>query len=378
MEKLYRIWFAEKKSVPKTMTAFLENELGGIENLYNADESVYSKIEGLSKSATEDLLDKSLDGAKKIIDDCEKLGIDIITKESPQFPEVLSHISEPVQVLYVKGNIPDWSNTLKISIVGSRSCTEYGRTATERFASKLAGEGVVVVSGMAMGVDGIAMRAAMNSGGFVVGVMGCGLEEGYPKCNRDIFSELIKSGCAISEYPPYTPPNSWHFPHRNRIVCALSDGVLVTEAKFKSGTLITANIALNTGVPLFSVPADIFKASYTGNNYLLTHGAAAACSAEDIIEAFPREYNAIKRVLSSQNDKEEELSVLTAPEDDWIEDESEKAIVRLLRQKDMDIEELAQKSGISTRDINSHLTILEVEGIIIKLAGARYRYNTEQ
>ncbi len=373
MELLYRIWLAQKHKVKKKTACEMIKITGSAENVYNLSEDDYISF-GCNEKETEQLLDKNLDEARRITEDCKKLGIKILTPLSDEFPQVLCDIKEPVQVLYVKGNLPDWDSTLKIAIVGTRHNSEYAEIVTSRFSSELANEGVMVISGMALGIDGIAMRSALKNGGFVVGVMGCGLDEAYPKQNSDIFEELKEYGCAISEYPPGEGANRMHFPERNRIVCALSDGVLAVEAPLKSGTLITARFAREMGKHLFAVPGNIYHNYNEGTNQLLRTGATAVTSVSDILEEFPYKYNSIKRTRNIE--KVDEI-IEVSSEDLWIDDPLDEKIVNLLKKKDMNIEEIAAECDTRINEINSHLTILEVEGIVVKLAGARYKYNTE-
>ena len=374
MEILYRIWLAQKSKLKKESAGELLRKAGSAKNVYEADEEFYISNTDCSEGAIKQLSDKSLDEAKAIVKTCEEQDIRILIPESEYFPSVLEELEEPVLVLYVKGIIPKWENTLKIAMVGTRDNSEYGEVVATRFAGELAREGVIIISGMAKGIDGISMRSAFNNNGFVIGVMGRGLDEAYPKRNSDIFENVCKYGCAISEYPPGVGPFKTHFPERNRIVSALSDGILAVECPVKSGTMITAAFAEKMGKKLFAVPGNIYSKNCEGPNYLLKTGAVAVTSPEDILEEFPQKYNIIKRI----NDVKDEKKVVIPIEDDsWVDDPVDKEIIGYLKSSDMSIEELSEKSGYEIKTLNSHLTILEVEGIVIKLAGARYRYNTE-
>ena len=373
MELLYRIWLAQKYKVRKKKACEMIKITGSAENVYNLSDDEYINF-GCNEKEIEQLNEKNLDEAGCIINDCEKLDIKILTPLSDEFPKILCDIKEPVQVLYIKGEIPDWNNILKIAIVGTRHNSEYAGVVTSRFSSELADKGAVIVSGMAMGIDCIAMNEALKSEGFVIGVMGRGLDEAYPKQNSELFEELTEKGCAISEYPPGEGANRMHFPQRNRIVCALSDGVLAVEAPLKSGTLITARYAREMNKPLFAVPGNIYNRYNEGTNQLLRTGATAVTSVNDILEEFPYKYNSIKRTrVSEKTDDITEVS----NEDLWIDDPLDDRIIKLLKKRDMNIEEIAAECDVRINELNSHLTILEVEGIILKLAGARYKYNTE-
>ena len=376
MEILYRIWLAQKSKLKKDVAGELLRKAGSAKNAYEADREYYINNIDCSEGVIEQLLDKSLDEAKEIVKKCEELDIQILTPDDEYFPSILNELDEPVLVLYAKGIIPKWENTLKLAMVGTRDNSEYGEVVATRFAGELAREGVIIISGMAKGIDGISMRSAFKNNGFVIGVMGRGLDEAYPKRNSDIFENICKYGCAISEYPPGVGAFKTHFPERNRIVSALSDGVLAVECPLKSGTMITAGFAEKMGKKLFAVPGNIYSKNCEGPNYLLKTSAVAVTAPEDILEEFPQKYNTMKRINTVINNTKKPI-IPVEEADSWVDDPVDKEIIGYLKASDMSIEELSEKSGYEIKTLNSHLTILEVEGIVIKLAGARYRYNTE-
>lgn len=346
---------------------------GSIEAVYAAGMDDYVKVSGITKPAAAALCDKGLDGAKKIIDDCEKFGIRILTAEDADFPRELTALSSPVQVLYALGTVPDWDNILSIAVVGTRLSTEYGNMAAKRMSHELAASGVTIVSGMARGIDSVAMKAAIRVGAPTVAVMGCGLESAYPPENRDLMNAIIETGCALSEYPPFSPPLPGHFPERNRIVCGLSNGVLAIEAPIKSGTLITAQFAMESGRTLFAVPGSIFATKSMGTNLLLKKGATAATCAKDILDAFPIR---AKSLTPPETKKAVEVPP-AAEETSDLEglNDKEKQIITLLKEKDMHIEEISARSNMTVPELNGILPLLEIEGYILKKAGSIYQYN---
>ncbi len=369
--KLLRIWLASKTMGMTWRAAQLEDCLGSIEAVYEAGKDDYIKLAEMRPSIANQLCDKSLDTAKKIIADCEKYGIEILTPEDDRFPKVLLTISSPVQVLYMLGKVPDWNEILSIAIVGTRKYTEYGEIAATRIAGDLAENGVTIISGMAEGIDSFALRAAVRIGAPTVAVMGCGLETAYPAGNRKLMDRIIKTGCALSEYPPYTKPLKTNFPQRNRIVSALSDGVLAVEAPKRSGTLITTDYAREMGKPIFSVPGDIFRSNSKGTNNLIKRGAIATTCAEDILEAFPIRRNNLKKPtvpIQKTMPKVEEKPINGLGE-------KESKIITLLKTSNMHIEELAARADMTIPELNGILPMLEIEGYIIKLAGSIYKYN---
>ena len=217
---------------------------------------------------------------KKMID----MGIRIIPYSDESFPEKLRTIPDPPACLFVKGKLPD-NNKPSVSIVGARMCSEYGRYASRQFGLGLAEAGIQIISGMALGVDGISQKAALKAGYPSYAVLGCSPEYCYPDGNRDVYDMLCQNGGIISEYAPGTPPEARLFPMRNRIISGLSDIVLVIEARKKSGTQITVDMALEQGKEIFAVPGRITDRLSDGCNELIRQGAGIALSPDDIISS---------------------------------------------------------------------------------------------
>lgn len=199
-----------------------------------------------------------------------------------EYPARLKQISDPPIALYGKGRLPNRGEK-SVSIIGARACSRYGREMAGYFAAGLASAGVEIVSGMARGVDGIAQMAALEAGGMSTAVLGCGVDICYPPENRQLYERLIKEGCLLSEYPPLTQPRGPLFPPRNRIISGLSDLVLVTEAREKSGTLITVDMALEQGRDVFAVPGRVTDNCSRGCNRLLQNGAGMAVSVNQLL-----------------------------------------------------------------------------------------------
>lgn len=197
------------------------------------------------------------------------------------FPDLLQQISQPPQALYVWGEIPA---APAVAVVGSRQPTSYGAQVTHALASELARAGVVIVSGLAYGVDTIAHRAALEVGGKTIAVLGGGLDRIYPRSNQKLAEQISQNGAVISEYVPDAAPLPFHFPQRNRIIAGLSLGVIVTEANAKSGSLISASYALEQNRIVMAVPGNITSLRSAGPNFLLKMGAAPATSALDVLD----------------------------------------------------------------------------------------------
>ena len=210
-------------------------------------------------------------------------GVRFVSRIDPEFPEKLKDIPNAPFAIYVKGQLPD-PDKPSVSIVGARMCSEYGRYMARQFGRGLALAGVQVISGMARGIDGIAQGAALEAGGKSFGVFGCGVDICYPPENKVIYDALLKNGGAISEFPPGTEPIANFFPMRNRIISALSDVLLVVEARQKSGTQITVDTALEQGREVLAVPGRVTDRLSDGCNYLISQGAGVAISVEDVLD----------------------------------------------------------------------------------------------
>ncbi len=209
-------------------------------------------------------------------------GIRIICPEDSDYPEGLKNIYIPPLCIYLIGRLPENKSPL-VAIVGSRNCTDYGARTAEYFANELAGYGIGIISGMAKGIDGIAQRAAIRRGGEGIAVLGSGVDVIYPYENRDIYEALSSKGGIISEVPPGEPPVPSNFPRRNRIISALSDGILVIEAALRSGALITANYGLEQGKEIMAVPGRIDDAMSAGCLDIIRSGAIPVTSVGDVI-----------------------------------------------------------------------------------------------
>lgn len=199
------------------------------------------------------------------------------------YPYKLQNIPDPPFGIYYIGQLPD-HRCPSVAMIGARRYSDYGRYMAEYFADRFGRAGINVISGMAMGIDGISQRAALKAGGCSYGVLGCGVDIVYPDSNRDLYEHLIEQGCVLSEYPPSTEPKAGLFPQRNRIISALSDVVLVIEARQKSGTLITVDMALEQGRDVYVIPGRCTDNLSLGCNKLIRQGAAVATSPEDIME----------------------------------------------------------------------------------------------
>lgn len=284
------IWFAHRPGLYDRVKPALLERFSDPEEIYCAGKEAFEGIDGLTRSGWEALQDKDLTEAESILKQCDEKRLHILTYADAAYPTALKQIADPPMVLYYKGRLPDLDANPAIGVVGTRKASSYGLTTARRMGYQIARHGGIVVSGMAYGIDGIAMNGALSAGGQVVGVLGCGADVIYPASNRALFGDTEAFGCILSEFMPGTPPYGRNFPRRNRIISGLSNGVLVVEAPERSGALITAHQAAEQGRDVFVVPGNIDQPRCAGSNLLLREGAIAVSSGWDVLQEYERQY----------------------------------------------------------------------------------------
>lgn len=232
---------------------------------------------------------------KGISENLKKEGINFVSQYDTNYPSRLVNIPDPPEGLYYIGSLPD-SSLPSVAIIGARNCSGYGRQMAREFAREIALNGIQIISGLARGIDGIAQENAILAGGYTCGVLGNGVDICYPKENTKIYELCKKSGGLISEYPPKTAPHPRLFPARNRIISGLSDSVLVIEARERSGTLITVNMALEQGVDVYALPGRINETLSYGCNLLIRDGATPLLRPDDFIKEFYSRLGLVKTI----------------------------------------------------------------------------------
>jgi len=300
-------------------------------------------------------VDKELALAKK-----EK--VDIIFWDDNRYPKLLKEIFDPAPVLYVKGTLPQ--DSAAVAIVGSRSASFYGLKIAQNFAFALASWGVVIVSGLARGIDSAAHKGALKAGGKTIAVLGSGLSCIYPPENRGLGEEIAANGAVISEFPMLTKPLAYNFPRRNRIISGLSLGVLVVEAAKRSGALITVNCALEQGREVFAIPGKTDSPTSWGTHQLIKEGAKLVDDASEII--FELNLSIPKGARNDKGAGKKSLAGLS---------QEENIIINSLSDEPMLADQIAGESNMSITQIMNLLTRLEIKGIVKQLAGKRFVIN---
>ncbi len=293
---------------------------------------------------------------KREMDRLARAQVQVFTWEDEDYPRRLRQIYNPPPVLYARGGLlpqDEWA----VAIVGTRRPTDYGREAARVLAEGLAREGITVVSGLALGIDGVAHRAALDAGGRTIAVLGSGFRHLYPAQHRDLARRIVEQGAVLSEYALDVRPEASNFPPRNRIISGLSLGVVVVEAGMKSGALITARFAAEQGREVFAVPGPIFHRPSEGTNYLIQEGAKAVTSVKDILDE-----------LDMTMVAEQQEARLTIPRSDI-----EEHILAQLEETPLHVDEIVRRTGVETAQVVSTLTLMELKGLVRRVGPMEYR-----
>jgi DNA processing protein len=314
---------------------------------------------GLTEKQTNNFLEfRKRSDPENLFGELLKENIDLLVTSDEAYPPQLREISSAPPVLYTRGNQEILANK-SIAVVGSRKFTDYGQRVAENLSRDLVRAGLTVVSGLALGIDGIAHNAALAANGLTVAVLGTGIDDRtiYPREHFNLAHRIIESGGAlITEQPPKTPSLKQNFPARNRIMSGLALGTLVVEAAEKSGSLITAEFALEQNREVFAVPGDIFSPQSAGANQLLRHGAKIVSSAADILEElniFRGQTNLALKIYEPKTD-------------------AEKAVWKTLSNEPLHIDKISKLTKLDTAVVSSVLATLEIEGAVRNIGGQNF------
>ena len=384
------IWLTSLRGLTNQSRLALLRHFGSPEDIYYADQGEILLTDGITREQADLLKDHKLDTAERILGDCQRLGQHIMTISDAAYPDRLRNIYDPPCLLYWQGHMPAFDDEVAVAVGGTRKCTPYGLSCAGKLGYGLAAGGGLVVSGLASGIDGEALRGALRAGGVTAGVAGCGLDVKYPYENRYLYDDVAATGVLLSEYPPGAPAYGRHFPVRNRILSGLCAATLVVEAPERSGALITANTAIEQGRDVFAVPGPVDAPASVGCNRLIRDGVGVVTEAWDLLgeyeERFPgklrrRDSRQQPKTLGYQARQLEEARPLeqarpVPPTLDLKEKnltDDQMALLRLLSdQEPALVDDLIEQSGIPTRRVLSALTVLEIEELVRQHSGKRY------
>lgn len=371
MEDVFYLSFSISPGIGPKRFATLTSRFGSAENAWNAEIKELREALGETTAQKFDKFRQTFD-SKEYLKSLEKEFVTFVSQRDKQYPSLLKKLEDAPIGLFVKGNIlllthscgngksvssgeeADRDDTEKaIAVVGTRKITSYGREVTEQLVEELTMAGLTIVSGLALGVDAAAHKAALTSGGKTIAVLGCGVNCCYPRENENLYLKILeKGGAIVSEYPLYQKPSTGTFPARNRIIAALSSGVLITEASYDSGSLITADEAKRLGRPVFAVPGPITSSQSAGTSHLLKNGAHVITRAQDILN--------VLNISSTAERKKHDFVRFS---------QGEQKILRLLESEEMSIDALSKRLRIPVQTLSSALSLLELRGIVKNTGG---------
>lgn len=369
MQELYKYWAGTIPGLKADKITAMIDRFGGIEDAFYASEKA---LEDMAKKCGEEgirfterelkaiIQGRNFDAIKRNLEYLKEHGIKYVTMLDDSYPYKLRNIYDPPFLLYFKGMMFP-SDKKAISIVGARNCSVYGMETARYLAGALAREGIIIISGLARGIDSHAHIGALYADGTTYGIMGCGIDICYPPENINLYMDMQQNGGIISEYGPGINPLPYHFPMRNRIISGLSDGIAVIEAKEKSGSLITVDLGLEQGRNIYAVPGRITDKLSAGCNNLIKMGAKMVTSPQDILEDLV-DYAKVLRTDSESG--QIKLAGLL--------DSREQAVYDAIGLTPVHVEELALLTGFELGELMEHLISLELKDLICQPVNSRY------
>ncbi len=348
----------------------LTRQFGGAQGVFRQDRPILASVGGIGlKTAQRITAFREWDAVDREIDTARRRGIQLITVEDPDYPALLRHIHDRPALLYVRGTLVVEEACL--AIVGSRGAGAYGKYTAERLARELAFHGVTIVSGLARGIDSAAHQGALSVGGRTIAVLGCGLDIVYPPENDKVYERIAASGAVISEYPFGTRPLAENFPIRNRIISGMSLGALVIEAKEKSGSLITAECALEQGREVFAVPGPIDYPGSRGVHELIKQGAKLVETVEDILEELVPHWT--RQAVVQPPPVEATFKEKAAMPPEPVLNKCETRILEVLADAALQVDTLIESTGLASPVVLNTLLRMELKGVVRQLPGKVFR-----
>lgn len=395
------IWLSLACGPGSLVPEMLYSAFGDIDAIYEASEEEYAEISEDIKCLTQ-LCSKSTERATYILKWCEIKKVTILTPDDPAYPVRLYETHGFPCVLYAFGNVPKIDKSLVFACVGTREMTEYGETNAYSITRDLAKEGAIIVSGLALGIDSICHRAALDVGGFTIAVLGCGIDTVYPPQNRALMTEIARKGLILTEFPIETQPSKFNFPIRNRIISGISNATIVFEAAEKSGSLITVNYSVKQGRPVYALPGNAGNLSSLGTNGLLTKGVAKPfVNAGDIMINFKdqkkkaaaekkQDHEAtivLKRSAGSQTvskQRNDAVKDAGAAEDNPVRKTGNNPPITKLSTLEEQVyntlsltaplscEQIRIRAGLPISKVMAAISILEIKNLILRMPGGNY------
>jgi len=361
------------EGVGPTLFKRLLDHFGDIERILGASSAQLTRIEGIGDKTAERIIRTRDDfDVEKELALADKLGVWLIHLQDERYPPALKAIYDPPPVLYIKGTLSR-SDNLAMAIVGCRRCTHYGTEQANRFSHLLASAGFTIVSGLARGIDSAAHHGALAAKGRTIAVQGCGLANIFPPENKKLFEQIAESGAVVSELPLTYEPLAENFPGRNRIIAGLSMGVLVVEATYRSGALISAQAALENNREVMAVPGRIDSPASMGCHKLIKQGARLVDSIEEVMDALGYVGDGLKdHAQTAAEQAENEAGQMLFDMSRLNLSAEETAVLEQLNSEPVHVEELIVQTQISAGKVHAAVISLQLKGLIKQLPGNLY------
>ncbi len=358
-EKQYAYWLSAIPGIGSRKIQKLLQQIGSPRDIFRASREELRQADSLRPSDLERLLaSRQEEKVKRAYDNLQRQGISFLCWLEEEYPQKLRHIYNPPFSLFYKGQLPEEGRPA-VAVVGGRAASYAAREIAGSFGRQLAENGIAVISGMALGVDIAAQRGALSvAGGKTYGVLGCGVDICYPRQHIESYMQMQEQGGVLSEFPPGVQPLPGNFPMRNRIISGLSDGILVIEAREKSGSLITAELGAEQGKDVFVVPGDITAPGYAGSNRLIQNGAALVTCVGDLMDGLGI---FLDENVSAHKKKNEVMLETT-----------EKIVYSYLSLEPIHLSGIARMSGLCVQDIMEALVSMELKGVVRDIGNHYY------
>ncbi len=417
----YWVWLSALTGLKPRKRYELLSTFGDPEKVYFADERLLRESLNLSDAERALVMNKSLERATEILEKCHEDNTTVISFQDVFYPQRLKNIYDPPVTLYVKGRLPVMDEQVAIGVVGTRKATPYGIKMARKMGYELTKSGGLVVTGLAEGIDSASAEGALRAGGACVGVLGCAIDDIFPKWNDVLYGDVALAGALVSEYPPGDAISRKNFPERNRIISGLSLGITVIEAPFRSGALITASLALEQGREVFAIPGNADAPNCFGSNELIRDGAQLVTKGWDVLADFVQQFPDKLAELDPQktaafnHEEQEKVSFYEAhrkeetrtiaaetgkgfaklrvktdrkridnhKKREYIDlqeqlsglSERQLKIVSVMDEKSKHIDDINELTGLSTPEVFSELTILQIKGFVSQENGKRFTLN---
>lgn len=393
----YWLWMQKALGEAAHIKVILE-DFSGAKELYNSNILEWRMSPSLTAGQVNKLEQTDINSVDEIIYTCEKNGWSIIDFDDARYPKRLKEIYNPPCVLYVDGELPDIDSLATIGIVGTRKASEYAVKVTHIMSRGITECGALVISGGALGVDTAAHKGALTAGGKTIAVLGCGLGTSYLNENKPLRDVIRSNGALVTEYPPFTKASRITFPMRNRIISGLSVGVLVVEAGVKSGSLITADFALEQGRDVFAIASSVLSVDFAGTNKLIDDGAIVATRPAQIVSYYCDKYNTlditrarnVDELLADDSDKSanihpcsDKLSFDNVDEnrEKRLQNEKKsfgltgdiKTVYQCLNDCFLHIDTIIEQTSLTSSSVMASITQLEIMGLAESASGKRYK-----